>query len=189
MIGEYSLRKIAARCKTDIRFMAFQRLISHDLKTRIQDIFEDINLVLKRKDHINDRVIYIDGTKEEANANKFTFVWRANCEKSLQKSKERAEKTVKETEETTVLRLNEGESPASFVVRLISEYCRNVMRITFVYGRGRRKNANRKKARRIGPSGDDGSRTRVQERIHIPPLQLIFTFDKTWNMYGRGTAP
>lgn len=149
MIGERSLRKIEALCRNDIRFMnimnfeepsfmAFQRLISKDLNTDIERIFEEINDILKEKDSINDRVIYIDGTKMEANANKFSFVWRKTVESSLQKSKERAAKTIKEIESLTHLEYRDDESLRSFVVRT-ALYCRNTMNIEFVYGKGQHK--------------------------------------------------
>lgn len=149
MIGERSLRHIEALCRNDIRFMnimnfeepsfmAFQRLISKDLSTDIESIFEEINDILKQKDSINDRVVYIDGTKIEANANKFSFVWRKTVESTLQKSKERAAKTIEEIEALTNLRYNNDESLRSFVVKT-ALYCSNIMNVEFVYGRGKHK--------------------------------------------------
>ena len=85
-----SLRKLEQACRVDIRFMylsggikpsfmAFQRFIDHKLTESIDDIddiFYAINQFLIQKENINTDVIYVDGTKLEANANKYTFVWK-----------------------------------------------------------------------------------------------------------------
>ena len=82
-----TLRTIAAACRTDIRFMwiaqgirpshmSFQRLIKERLKGQIEAIFLDINRVLIQKEAIQTDVLYIDGTKFEANATKNSFVWK-----------------------------------------------------------------------------------------------------------------
>ena len=82
-----SLRSIEKACKTDIRFMwlsgglkpshmAFQRFISDRLIAEIDLIFYEVIQNLIEKDSINTDVLYIDGTKFEANAHKFTFVWK-----------------------------------------------------------------------------------------------------------------
>lgn len=81
-----SLRELEELCKYDIRymyladnetpsFMAFQRFIS-SLSQSIEDIFYDICKVLIESDHIDTSILYIDGTKLEANAKKNSFVWK-----------------------------------------------------------------------------------------------------------------
>ena len=91
-----SLRKIEEACKTDIRFMwlsqgirpshmTFQRLINARLKGRIEDLFIEINEVLMMKDTIDTSVLYIDGTKFEANATKNSFVWKKAVLKNQKK--------------------------------------------------------------------------------------------------------
>ena len=82
-----SLRKIAEHCETDIRFMyvsgdikpshnTIGRFIKEELSTSVEDIFKEVNLYIENHDDIDTNTIYIDGTKLEANANKFTFVWK-----------------------------------------------------------------------------------------------------------------
>lgn len=82
-----SLREIEAACRNDIRFiwlgqgirpshMTFQRLINERLKGRFEEIFIDINTHLIEKERIHTDVLYIDGTKFEANATKNSFVWK-----------------------------------------------------------------------------------------------------------------
>lgn len=83
----FSVRKIAEHCETDIRFMyisgdirpshnTIARFIRDELSVSIKDIFKEINLYIETHDDIDTNTIYIDGTKLEANANKFTFVWK-----------------------------------------------------------------------------------------------------------------
>ena len=84
--GYSSLRNLENLCKYDIRFkfimegqtpshMAFERFIKDKLTMPIEDIFVEINKYIEGKDKIDTDVLYIDGTKIEANANKMTFVW------------------------------------------------------------------------------------------------------------------
>lgn len=86
LYGYASTRKLEDLCKYDIRFqfimsgqtpshMAFQRFIHDDLMMPIEEIFVDINKYIEEHDQINTDILYIDGTKFEANANKMTFVW------------------------------------------------------------------------------------------------------------------
>ena len=87
MNGNYSLRKMEELCKYDIRymwlsndenpsFMAFQRFISERLNGTVKDIFYDITKRLIVLDDIDTSILYIDGTKIEANAKKSSFVWK-----------------------------------------------------------------------------------------------------------------
>lgn len=87
MQKKFSLRDLEEACKIDIRFMfladnqrpshmVFQRFIQDKLKGSLEDIFYEINEFLIEKEKIDTSKLYIDGTKIEANANKFTFVWK-----------------------------------------------------------------------------------------------------------------
>lgn len=81
-------RSMAKACKNDIRYlwlsketqpshMAFERLIKNYLIKSIDDIYFDVLLKLVGLMEIDLRKVYIDGTKIEANANKYTFVYKA----------------------------------------------------------------------------------------------------------------
>lgn len=83
----FSVREMAKHCETDIRFMyisgdiqpshnTIARFIREELTMSIQDIFKEVNMYIETHDSIDTHTIYIDGTKLEANANKFTFVWK-----------------------------------------------------------------------------------------------------------------
>lgn len=90
--GYASTRKLEQYCKYDIRFqfimdgqtpshMAFHRFIHDDLLMPIEDLFVCFNKYFEEHDLINTDILYIDGTKFEANANKMTFVWMRSTEK------------------------------------------------------------------------------------------------------------
>ena len=87
MIGFGDLRSLASLCKHDIRFMlitkeetpsfmAFERLLKDYLIDDIDHIFFDISENIGKHMNIDKTIQYIDGTKFEANANKYSFVYR-----------------------------------------------------------------------------------------------------------------
>ena len=107
--GYASLRDLEKLCKYDIRFkfimngstpshMAFERLIKDKLTMPIEDIFVDINKYIEAHDVIDTEVLYIDGTKFEANANKMTFVWMKDKNPKANSSKEGANSKSKRRE-------------------------------------------------------------------------------------------
>ncbi|CCY69638.1 transposase [Eubacterium sp. CAG:161] len=89
--GYCSLREIEKLCNNDIRFMylldemkaptfaTFGNFIRNELTTNIEDIFNDINSYIFDKEKVDLNHTYIDGTKIEANANKYTWVWKKSC--------------------------------------------------------------------------------------------------------------
>lgn len=82
--GISSLRDIEKLCRTDIRYMyllddmkaptfaTFGNFIRNELTSTIEQIFSDINAYIFEQDHVDPEHVYIDGTKIEANANKYT---------------------------------------------------------------------------------------------------------------------
>ena len=97
MIGFGDVRSMASLCKYDIRFMyitkeetpsamAFERLLKNYLIEDIDHIFFDISQHIGKLMHIDKTVQYIDGTKFETNANKYSFVYKTriiNARKKL----------------------------------------------------------------------------------------------------------
>ena len=88
----YSCRKIERCIRRDIYFMWLAASQKPDFNTinrfrnrfkeEINNIFTQIVLVLEEKGFITLNVEYIDGTKIESKANKYTFVWRKSTEKN-----------------------------------------------------------------------------------------------------------
>ena len=92
--GYCSVRFIEKLCETDIRFlwmldeekapshMTISNFIKNDLQESIGGIFDDINRFMFGQLGTDLNHVYIDGTKIEANANKYTWVWKKTCIKS-----------------------------------------------------------------------------------------------------------
>ena len=80
--GYCSLRELEDNCKVNIRFMylmdhqtpsyrTFGYFINEILQDKIENIFNDINQAIFNEEHVDLQHIYIDGSKFEANANKY----------------------------------------------------------------------------------------------------------------------
>jgi len=96
MENKRSLREMEKACRTDIRFMwlaggarpthaTFQHFINGYLKAHIEAILRDVMLQIAKKTKIDLKTSYVDGTKIEANANKYKWVWKKASEKYLAK--------------------------------------------------------------------------------------------------------
>ena len=90
--GNISTRKLEKLCRNDIRFrwllrnelsfpshMTIDNFMNNYLKDNIENIFKEINKIIFEKDKVDLAHIYIDGTKMEANANKYSWVWKNAC--------------------------------------------------------------------------------------------------------------
>jgi len=95
--GYCSLRELEKLCRNDIRYMyllddmkapsfvTFGNLIRDDLSESIEQIFLDINSYIFEKESVDLEHTYIDGTKIEANANRYTWVWKKSCARNRDK--------------------------------------------------------------------------------------------------------
>ena len=89
--GHPSVRNINKLCNTDIRFIwlldgtpapshtKISNFINEQLTDNIENIFNDINSYIFKTDNVDLDHVYIDGTKLEANANKYSWVWKKSC--------------------------------------------------------------------------------------------------------------
>lgn len=89
----FSGRKIEALTQNSIRMMwlaqgyepSYRTInrfrIHHDMKELIRQCFVQFRCQLVEEKLIKQEAVFIDGTKIEANANKFTFVWKKAVEK------------------------------------------------------------------------------------------------------------
>ena len=91
--GYASLRELEDRCKTNVRYMylmdyekpsyrSFSYFINEEIKESINDIFKAIMDYIQKTDNVDLQHLYIDGSKFEANANKYSWVWKKATEKS-----------------------------------------------------------------------------------------------------------
>lgn len=93
MNGKYSCRDLENACKRDIYFMwllngmqvpdatTFARFQNEKLVEVIEDLFYQLINKLAELKEIKFENIFVDGTKIEANANKYSFVWKKAIEK------------------------------------------------------------------------------------------------------------
>lgn len=99
--GKYSERAIEEACNNDIRFMwilngesvpdhtTIARFQSKRLEKVIEKLFYQLVEKLYEMGEIRFKNVFIDGTKIEANANKYTFVWKKAVEKNDRKLREK----------------------------------------------------------------------------------------------------
>ena len=98
----YSCRKIASQLEQNIHYMwlsgdqrpnfrTINNFRSLRLKDNIHSLFIQVVYMLVEMGYITLKEIYIDGTKIESKANRYTFVWR----KSVERYKEKLEAKVR----------------------------------------------------------------------------------------------
>lgn len=147
MIERYSTRKIESACRNDIRFLyllsgnrapehsKIARFVKDHLKGPIaEDLFYQLVLLLAEQGEIAFENLFVDGTKIEANANRYSFVWA----KSTNKHEARAnDKLALLLEKISVEYGIISESAEEYLKRL-EEICK-ARNICFVHGRGKRK--------------------------------------------------
>ncbi len=66
-------------------YVSIGNFINNNLKGTIEEIFAGINEYIFEADDVDLNHVYIDGSKIEANANKYTWVWKKSCIKSRNK--------------------------------------------------------------------------------------------------------
>lgn len=164
--GYASLRTIDDECRVNIRYMylmdyetpsyhTFGNFINEYLEDSIEDIFKDINEYLFEQDHVDLNHLYIDGSKFEANANKYTFVWKKATEKYryalFAKITELFEKMNQELSyEGVTIQINTEYVPA-YLDEVLSSYriLRKIDESTFVHGKGHRKSAEQRNVEKL----------------------------------------
>lgn len=102
MCGIYSTRKLEQACRKNIDFIwllqgervpdhtSFARFRSGKAKDAIEDLFYQFVRRLWEEEEIEYEEVFIDGTKMESMANRYTFVWRKSVTRQLAKVKEKA---------------------------------------------------------------------------------------------------
>ena len=93
MEGKFASSEVARACKRDVNYMwllgdapapdddALNRFRAKHLSDAVEDLFYQLVKKLREWDEIKYGHLFEDGTKFEANANKYTFVWRKSIGK------------------------------------------------------------------------------------------------------------
>lgn len=90
--GIYSSRKIAAATRENVNLMwltgmrpldhnTVNRFRSERIRPVFEDVFSEVIAVLAEAGYVTLDTYFLDGTKIEANANKFTFVWKKSADR------------------------------------------------------------------------------------------------------------
>ena len=106
----YSCRKIENALNDRLSFMwlsgnqtpdhnTINRFRSSRLKDAIHDIFTQVVKLLVDMGYLSLDVVYMDGTKIESRANRYTFVWRKSVEKYKANLEEKIRKILEQVEE------------------------------------------------------------------------------------------
>lgn len=142
MDGKHSSRELERCCKRDINYIwllgdekapnhsEIARFRSKRLSECCEDLFYQLVKKLHERGEIKYEHLFVDGTKIEANANKYSFVWK----KSTNKYQERLEKKVELFLCELYERYGISGSCEELYTALMSKKTE-----PFVYGRGKRK--------------------------------------------------
>ena len=154
--GYISLRELEDQCKVNLRFMylmdhqapsyrTFGYFINEVLADSIEEIFQDINKKIFETEHVDLQHLYIDGSKFEANANKYSWVWKKATEKSRYRLFGKITTLFEEINEElscTSMKLCINSEYAPEYLKEAAEQYAEVWQINeamFVHGRGHRK--------------------------------------------------
>jgi transposase len=106
----YSCRKIEQALQDRVSFMwlsgnqtpdhnTINRFRSSHLKNTIHEIFTQVVVMLVDMGYLSLELIYVDGTKLESRANRYTFVWRKTVEKNKAKLEAKIRKVLEMVEQ------------------------------------------------------------------------------------------
>ena len=157
------MREIEKLCRNDIRFMylldgmkapsfaTFGNFIRKELTASMEQIFKDINAYIFETEQVDLQHTYIDGTKLQANANRYSWVWKKSCIKNRRKLFEKLTALI-DAMNTEVLgylgvKFEKREDYAiEYVEELLEKYSlvTNLDTSRFVSGRGHRKTLHQK---------------------------------------------
>lgn len=164
--GYISLRELEDCCKVNIRFMylmgyqkpsyrTFGYFINEVLADSIEEIFSDITKTIFEKDDVDLQHIYIDGSKFEANANKYTWVWKKATEKSRYRLFEKITHLLEEMNQDLSWNGLTIQTNTEYVPEELQKITERVVEIwnldpaTFVYGKGHRKTIHQRQYERL----------------------------------------
>ena len=155
----YSSRRIETACKRDINFMwllagqkapdhcTIARFRSGSLETACEDLFYQMVKRLADAGELSMETVFIDGTKIESCANKYTFVWKKSIgkweEKMFQKIQQAVEAVNYEYMQSFSIKEESRTQDLKIICRYLEDVCRQ-RNVQFVHGRGKRKSKTQK---------------------------------------------
>jgi transposase len=154
MNGDYSSRSMELNCKRDINFMylleganapdhaTFARFRSIHFAPCARRILAEMSNQLYDLGEISGETIFIDGTKIEASANKYTFVWKKAVTKNQAKMLVKLADFVSECEQLYDIKIVYGNTVKIKHVKKLRKklyVLKESENLVFVHGIGRRK--------------------------------------------------
>ena len=154
MNGDYSSRSMELNCKRDINFMyllegkpvpdhaTFARFRSIHFAPCAKRILAEMSHLLHELGEISGETIFIDGTKIEACANKYTFVWKKAVTKNQEKLLIKIAALIAECEQLYGIQIVHGDTvKMKHVTQLRKKLyaLKQEENIEFVHGIGKRK--------------------------------------------------
>ena len=146
MDKKYSGRVLERACRRDINYMWLlgdEKAPSHDALTRfrsgvlsevIEELFYQLVTRLLEIGEIELAHLFIDGTKIEANANKYTFVWKKSTNKYPERLTVKIRVLIAEINSRYATEITD-ETPLDEIL----DFLKNKQTQAFVHGRGKRK--------------------------------------------------
>lgn len=150
----YSSRDIETACHRDINFMylledspapdhaTIARFRTLHFAPNAKRIMAEVSNFLYELGEISGETVFIDGTKIEANANKYTFVWKKSVTKNLAKLLDKIVELVADYEIKYDIQVAHQNKVSLHQVKRLRKKLYRIKReenITFVHGIGRRK--------------------------------------------------
>ena len=155
----YSSRKIETACRRDINFMwllAGQKAPDHSTIARFrtgfladacEDLFYQMVRRLTAMGELSKETVFIDGTKLEACANKYTFIWKKSVgkweEKMFVKMEDAVELLNREYMKSFHISKENRSVDLQGIVDHLKDYCL-AQDVIFVHGRGKRKSVHQR---------------------------------------------
>ena len=152
----YSSRSIETACRRDINFMfllegspvpdhsTIARFRSIHFSACSNEIMAVVSNLLFELGEISGENIFIDGTKIEANANKYTFVWKKAVTKNMNKLLQKMADLVAECEELYDIKITHNNIVKMKHIKKLRKKLYSLKKdeeIEFVHGKGKRKTA------------------------------------------------
>lgn len=137
-------------------FATFGNFIHNELTNTIEQIFIDVNGYIFEQDNVDLEHTYIDGTKIEANANKYTWVWKKSCITNRNKMFGKISELIKSiNEEVLNLLCIQFETREEYAIEYLetlldkNETVTGLDKSSFVHGIGRRKSIFQKQYEKL----------------------------------------
>jgi transposase len=162
----FSTRKIETACRRDINFIWLlegRKAPDHNTLARfrkkrlagvVDDLFYQLVKKLEELGEIEFKNIFIDGTKIEANANKYSFVWKKATSKFEAKLFEKVKNFIEEINDTfkTTFDIPELKVDLDNLKKILEFLNKKKVEenIEFVEGKGKRKNKVQRAVEKIG---------------------------------------